>query len=83
MKRREDCLLIMLYEAWSEETWHAGFISPDANMVTDFRAWLATEYREQMAAPLEDYETAMLVEFRRQEAAATEVGAVTMGGTEG
>ncbi len=62
-----DDRIICLYEQWSEETWRAGFIKPGFRMVEQFRSWL---HRREADSPARtDYETEMLAEFHRQEAA--------------
>lgn len=54
----DDRVLVLLYRVWSEETWRAGFITPDPDRVAAFRKWLAGggEFGE-FHKPLEDYES--------------------------
>ena len=63
-----DWVLILAYEAWSEDAYRSGFEYPDAIRVGQFRDWLR---RKVAATGLEqttgvDYEHEMLTEFKRQ-----------------
>ena len=59
-----DEQIIMLYEKWSEEIYAAGFMSPHPRFVEEFRGWLITRGQRNR----EGSETAMLEEYKRQEA---------------
>lgn len=53
-----DALALAAYEAWSEETYAAGFMAPTGELVRAFREWLG---RRQGT---EDYEAEMLALWR-------------------
>ncbi len=42
-QRLRPRLILLLYEAWSEEFYSAGFMTPDKDHVTSFRQWLKKE----------------------------------------
>ena len=58
-----DAMLLLMYERWSEQFYAASFMDPSEHTVQQFRKWLAI-YEE--LGPSEDYEHAMLAEYRRQ-----------------
>lgn len=64
-----DQWLLRLYADWSEETWRAGFMSPSALMIEQFREWLAADFADEMSRPLESYEAEMLRLYHEAEAA--------------
>lgn len=65
-----DAVVLLLYEAFSEDTKRASFYSPDAQSVRDFREWLEQEEDQWQHRRQESYELVMLRLFREQEAAA-------------
>ncbi len=63
-----DAEIIELYRRWSEETYCAGFLHPEAQSVSEFREWLPGPIGTWTPETAKHYELEMLQEFRRQEA---------------
>ena len=61
-----DREVIGLYEEWSDECYAAQFMDPSPGLVRQFREWLS-EKAVKVHAPLEGFELAMVIEYRRQE----------------
>lgn len=64
-----DEQIIMLYRVWSEESYAASFMGTGRggnyyDLVKQFRGWLTAGWHQ---GEREDYETAMLEEYRKQE----------------
>lgn len=69
MPEYTDGRLLSLYRDWSEDTWATVFMDPGEGIVGDFRLWLHSFVPSLYdPGPGEDYEHAMLAEYRKQEA---------------
>ena len=60
-----DGRIIELYGLWSEHNWAASFMTPDPEIVREFRGWLDGK-PEWDAVTAPDYEKKMIAEFHRQ-----------------
>ena len=58
----QDVLILAAYSVWSREELGAEFRQPEASEVRAFREWLLKRLQDNP----ENYETDMLVEWRRQ-----------------
>ena len=61
----EDEEIVNLYHIWSEETWCAGFIDLNPDILEDFMNWLSsrkTGYGER--EEFKDYEIDLIRQFR-------------------
>jgi len=61
MAELTDREIVLLYREWSEDIWAAGFIDATPLHVANFRLWIVDGHTE-----LEDYELAMVAEYRKQ-----------------